>query len=332
VHAIDSECPHEGAPLADGEINAGVVTCPWHGWTFNACNGCSIDPTGSDVRRYETQVENGKIFIRAGKSLSGQTTELEPSQASRTSLARPSEAGLTVVEVLDEGADVKTFRMDNSGGKVSLDLPGRFVNVCVTVDGEKMKRSFTVSSSPSRPEQIDLTIKLNPLGVVSRHLFESVSAGDELVINGPHGGFVFNPDRHSEPLVLVSAGSGITPMISIVRFLVDRGLDVPVQFFYGARSEEDNLFGEQCETWRRARDSFRYEVSLSAGSEAWRGSRGRLSTESILQQVERVGENRYFLCGPNDFMSEFDSALQQAGVPASHIHTEQFHAESLTTS
>src|SRR4029078_3036890 len=52
VHALDSACPNEGAPLAQGEVAAGVITCPWHGWTFNACSGCSIDPAGSDVRSY----------------------------------------------------------------------------------------------------------------------------------------------------------------------------------------------------------------------------------------------------------------------------------------
>jgi nitrite reductase/ring-hydroxylating ferredoxin subunit len=64
VKCIDSACPHEGASLADGEVKDGVVTCPWHGWTFNACTGCSLDPPGNDVRAYETLKEDGNIFIK----------------------------------------------------------------------------------------------------------------------------------------------------------------------------------------------------------------------------------------------------------------------------
>jgi len=64
VFAIDSACPHEGAPLADGELQDGVVTCALHGWTFHACSGCSIDPPGNDVRSYEMLVEDGRIYIR----------------------------------------------------------------------------------------------------------------------------------------------------------------------------------------------------------------------------------------------------------------------------
>jgi nitrite reductase/ring-hydroxylating ferredoxin subunit len=63
VLAIDAECPHEGAMLAEGEFKDGVVICPWHRWTFNACTGCSIAPAGHDVRRYATREEGGKIFV-----------------------------------------------------------------------------------------------------------------------------------------------------------------------------------------------------------------------------------------------------------------------------
>jgi len=64
VHAIENSCPHEGAQLSDGEVADGVVTCPWHGWTFNACNGCSLDPPGHDVDHYETLVDSGNVFVR----------------------------------------------------------------------------------------------------------------------------------------------------------------------------------------------------------------------------------------------------------------------------
>ena len=65
---MDSACPHEGAPLADGTIENGVVTCPWHGWTFKACSGCSIEPAGNDVVKYETKVEDGQVLIKVRAS------------------------------------------------------------------------------------------------------------------------------------------------------------------------------------------------------------------------------------------------------------------------
>jgi nitrite reductase/ring-hydroxylating ferredoxin subunit len=69
VKCIDSACPHEGASLADGEFKDGIVTCPWHAWTFDACTGCSLDPPGNDVKAYETKVEDGNVFIKLNASV-----------------------------------------------------------------------------------------------------------------------------------------------------------------------------------------------------------------------------------------------------------------------
>ena len=63
VAAIDGLCPHEGGPLAEGIVSNGIVTCPWHGWTFDACRGCSLDPPGNDVARYPTLVEDGRVYV-----------------------------------------------------------------------------------------------------------------------------------------------------------------------------------------------------------------------------------------------------------------------------
>ena len=64
VHALEGRCPHAGGPLAEGTLSAGVVTCPWHGWRFDACSGCSVEPPGNDVARYETRVEAGAVLVR----------------------------------------------------------------------------------------------------------------------------------------------------------------------------------------------------------------------------------------------------------------------------
>ena len=63
VQCLDAVCPHAGGPLAEGEIKDGIVTCPWHGWTFNACTGCSVDPPDNSVETYPTLVEDGRVFI-----------------------------------------------------------------------------------------------------------------------------------------------------------------------------------------------------------------------------------------------------------------------------
>ena len=85
VRAIDGLCPHEGGPLAEGTVSKGVVTCSWHGWTFDACTGCSLEPAGNDVAHYPTLVEEGNVYLK-------------PTTASLT-VAQPSSGGSVTAPV-----------------------------------------------------------------------------------------------------------------------------------------------------------------------------------------------------------------------------------------
>jgi ferredoxin-NADP reductase len=223
---------------------------------------------------------------------------------------------------------VKTFRLDNADGAIPFDLPGKFLKICVDVEGRPTWRSFTVSSSPSRPQQIDLTIKRNPAGEVSRRLFDAVRAGAKLRVKGTQGGFCFDPARHTEPLVLVSAGSGVTPMMSIARYLADQNLDRPCTFLHGARKRCDILFDAECQSLAGREPWFKHVVSLSKPSIDWAGASGRITFDMIAAHAPQLSESRIFLCGPNEFMDCLKADLLAAGIPADRIHTEQFHATS----
>lgn len=349
LHAIDNACPHEGAPLAEGEFRDGVVTCPWHAWTFNACTGCSLDPQGYSVSSYAARVEAGQVYIQAAEASRGAAptfpVEVKPSippttgkklspieqirSAAAAKVPRAADVTRTIVDIIDETPDVKTFRLDNSDGAVPFDLPGKFIKLCVTLNGREAWRSFTVSSSPSQPDKLDLTIKLNPAGEVSRYLFEAASVGAKLRVKGTQGGFFFDPMRHHEPLLLVSAGSGITPMMSILRFLVDRDLHRECVFLHGARTAADVIFARECASIAASSRWLKYAVSLSQPAAEWGGLCGRLSAECIGDHVADPVRWRAFLCGPNDFMNCLKEALLASGIPGDRIHTEQFQKAPL---
>jgi ferredoxin-NADP reductase/nitrite reductase/ring-hydroxylating ferredoxin subunit len=324
IHALDNACPHEGAPLAQGEFADGVITCPWHGWTFEACTGCSIHPAGHDLKCFPVKVEEGRIFIQTG------TTQPVASVHRLTAkMAIPKLATLKVLEVIQETPDVKTFRLDNSRGDVPCHRPGQFVKVRALLDGREVWRSFTISSSPTTPACLDLTIKRNPAGELSNHLHDAIEAGSELTVKGPQGGFFFNPDAHPEPLVLISAGSGITPMMSIARHLADTGSPLACTFLHGARTLADVIFHDECRRLATTLSQLKYLVTLSQPADSWEGLRGRLNFEMLRDSVGDLMGSRYFLCGPGDFMQALQQSLVAAGVPAAHIHTEQFHQSQI---
>jgi ferredoxin-NADP reductase/nitrite reductase/ring-hydroxylating ferredoxin subunit len=336
IHALDNACPHEGAPLAQGEIADGVITCPWHGWTFQTCTGCSINPAGNDVKSYPVKVEEGQIFIQTGTAkpvtVAAPTRTTPAASGHRPAAAKPAMpklATLNVVEVIQETPDVKTFRLDNSRGDIPCHRPGQFVKVRARLDGREVWRSFTISSSPTTPERLDLTIKRNPAGELSNHLHDAVEPGCELTVKGPQGGFFFNPDAHCEPLVLISAGSGITPMMSILRYLADTGSPLACTFLHGARTLADIIFHDECRRLATSLSQLKYLVALSQPVDAWDGLRGRLSFEMVRDSVGDLTGSRYFLCGPGDFMQTLQQSLVAARVPAARIHTEQFHKSEI---
>jgi len=250
-------------------------------------------------------------------------------QTSKPRHAAPALATLPLVEIIEETRDVRTFRFDNSAGRIALDYPGKFVSLCIECEGKEIWRSFTLSSSPERSQQLDLTIKLNPEGTVSRHLFAHARPGAEFKLRGPQGGFYFDPQRHVEPLLLVSAGSGITPMMSVVRLMKDRGIDLPCAFVYGARTAADIVFHQECLRLAAELRWLSYHVSLSQPDASWRGACGRLSVDRLHALLGELAPRRCFLCGPNEFMDSLSEGLLLAGVPSERIHTEQFHATKL---
>ena len=143
--------------MTAGEIKDGVITCPWHNWTFNVCTGCSLDPPGNDVRSYETLIEGGAIYIKVAETpVVNVAAGATPSSNGQP--GKPKTAALPVLDVVQETPDVRTFRLDNRAARLPFAWPGQFCKVCVTVEGEEHWRSFTISSPPTRPETIDLTV------------------------------------------------------------------------------------------------------------------------------------------------------------------------------
>lgn len=198
VKCLDGVCPHDGGPMAEGDVVGGIVSCPWHGWAFHCDTGTSADSNGGCLKTYPVKVEEGRIFVDVSSSSSSVV-------ASRDAASPKDDAtaiALKVIEVVQETPDVKTIRLDNRARLVELHRPGQHLKVCVAGAGGPTWRSFTVSSAPTRPDVLDLTIKRNPTGVVSTAI-HGLSASAELKIKGPHGKFLLRAIRQAGPDSLV---------------------------------------------------------------------------------------------------------------------------------
>jgi ferredoxin-NADP reductase len=174
-----------------------------------------------------------------------------------------------------------------------------------------------------KTDYIEITPKRTKNGYVSVFLNERATPGLIIKASGPAGQFYFDEKLHTE-IVLIAAGSGITPMIAMLRYIEERSLNVPVTLIYCVRTRQDIIFQEELIRLSCSLARFRAAVTLTAPDPAWKGNKGRLSKELLLKRVADFSVPTFFLCGPGPFMRHTSELLEQQGVSADRIKQESF--------
>ncbi len=186
-------------------------------------------------------------------------------------------------------------------------------------------RSYTIASSPSRPHFLELTIKKELGGKVSPWLHENIKPGSQLEVRGPAGRFNCF-DIASEKVLLISAGSGITPVMSMARFWTDTDSHKDIQFINWVKSVEDIIFRRELALMEHKNPNFKLEVFCTRPglSQNWLGKRGRVNTNVLRELVPDLDQRKVFCCGPEAFMEMVKSCLGQLDFNMDNYHDESF--------
>ena len=236
---------------------------------------------------------------------------------------------LRVGSIVTETPNVKTFRLLPSSGDRFLPFtfaPGQFLNVAFCIGGARMNRSYSISSSPTQREYIELTVRREPRGAVSRHIDDLLKVGDLIEAGGPVGKFTFN-GTEADSIVLIGGGVGITPMMSITRYLTERSWPGDIFFIYICRTPADFIFADEVAALERRNPKLHVAVTISkAEGTDWKGARGRISKEWLTQTVPDLASRRIHLCGPPAMMDSTKAMLAELGVPPDQMKTEAFGA------
>lgn len=241
---------------------------------------------------------------------------------------------VSCIGIIEETSDVKTFRFATNPLTLFDYKPGTFATLNLNINGESIYRSYTISSTPSRPHTLEITVKrvpapsniLNaPSGVVSNWLHENLKLGDEIEISQPMGDFTCI-DRTDRKLLLISAGSGITPMMSMSRWAYDSNLDLDIIFFHSARKFSDVIFQKELSWMADRNPKFNLHISLTqeeAGS-SWSGLRGRLDAEMLEEIADDFKDRAVYICGSDGFMQGVENTLENLDFPMENYHQESF--------
>lgn len=232
---------------------------------------------------------------------------------------------LECISVTDEVPEVKTFSFRSDNQTWFRYKPGQFVTLELPVSDEPVMRTYTLSSSPSRPFSISVTAKAQADSIGTRWMFDHLVPGMHIKAYGPAGGFSMHEFPAAKYLFL-SAGSGITPMMSMLRWLYDCAPLTDIAFVNCARRPDEIIFRSELEliSARLPTLSLGFLVEERTSRVSWFGPTGRIDLTRLGLLVPDFTEREVFCCGPEPFMRAVRVLLEASDFDMAHYHQESF--------
>ncbi|MDP6455161.1 MAG: FAD-binding oxidoreductase [SAR202 cluster bacterium] len=226
-----------------------------------------------------------------------------------------------IAAISQETPTIKSFRLD-LGGQDFEYRSGQWVDFFVRIDGAEAVGGYSITSNPTHKEYIDLAIKLDGYGVVTQHLHNNARVGDEVDIQV--GGDFYYTREMADSIVLLGGGIGLTPLMSIIRYVDENAPNTRLALVYSVQSPSDLLFRDELEAMAERNPRIRNIFSITRpGSEAWEGRTGRIDAKML--NDERIDlDALFFICGPPEMIQSMLAVLRGLDVPESRIRYEQW--------
>lgn len=241
----------------------------------------------------------------------------------------PNRQYMKIAEVAQLAPDAKRFRLvpDPVRGTAECALfkAGQYLNVFLDIDGMKVNRAYSISSSPKNAKEgfYELTVKSVGGGLVSNYIFDHWKAGDDAEISGPAGFFTYSPIRDAKTVIGIAGGSGITPFLSMARALADGDEAFNLVLLYGSRKADMILCKETFDTLEAKCNKIKVVHVLS--DEKAEGYEHGFVTAEIIKKYAPAGEPySVFLCGPQAMYKFADQELAAMDLERKYIRHELF--------
>ena len=230
----------------------------------------------------------------------------------------------TVVSVRDETATSRTIALDVPDWPGHL--AGQHVDVRLTApDGYSAARSYSIASAPNAEKRVELTVERLPDGEVSPYLTDVLAAGDRLELRGPIGGwFVWRPEQR-EPVQLIAGGSGLVPLMAMIRARAIAGGTAPFRLLYSVREPGAALYAGELRAHAESGGTAVSYAYTRVAPANWPRAPGRIDARLIADAAWPPSRSpTCYICGPTPFVESAAELLTSAGYPAESIRTERF--------
>jgi ferredoxin-NADP reductase len=205
--------------------------------------------------------------------------------------------------------------------------PGQHYDVRLTApDGYQAQRSYSVASEPERTGEIDLTVERIEDGEVSSYLHDVLVAGDRIEVRGPIGGYFVWEAQLGGPLLLVAGGSGIVPLMAMIRHRAAAGSRIPARLLYSSRTPEGVIYADELTGLQDSKDEFEvFHTFTRQAPDGWTGYARRIDSQMLAEVAAPLGDRaRAYVCGPTLMVETVANGLVQIGLAPNQIRTERF--------
>jgi ferredoxin-NADP reductase len=231
-----------------------------------------------------------------------------------------------VVELIPENANVSTLVLDAPGW--SGHRPGQHIDVRLTAeDGYQAQRSYSIASEP-QSGRLAITVERLDDGEVSPYLVGEIRVGEKLEFRGPIGGyFVWDASPPEQPLLLIGGGSGVVPLMSMLRHRSAVGSGTPTSLLYSSRSLDDVIYREELDELANNDGLDVYQTLTRSRPDGWTGFARRIDREMLREVAWPVGDTPVaYVCGPTSFVESAAEILVELGYDPRSVRTERFGA------
>ncbi|MBI2141180.1 FAD-dependent oxidoreductase [Candidatus Woesearchaeota archaeon] len=238
---------------------------------------------------------------------------------------------IKIADIRAYSENLRVFRLTLPEGSGFSFVPGQFVMVSLpgfaAANGRKIAKSYSIASSPSETGILELCIALYPSGALSPKLFQK-NVGDEVVVTGPYGVFQLKQSIQSGT-VFMAGGTGLAPLMSMLRSLYAGGYNEKLWLFYSASEPKLFLFKEELLGYQK-NNNLQLIASTSRPDNTWEWEKGRVTDTfpSFLHQLQGDGvpseSRQFYICGPPLMVSDTVKMLEQIGFKKENIHKEQW--------
>jgi ferredoxin-NADP reductase len=231
----------------------------------------------------------------------------------------------TITAVRDETPTVRTFTLGLPGW--AGHRAGQHVDLRLTAaDGYSVERSYSIASEPERTGEVDITVERIPGGEVSPFLHEVVIPGDRLEVRGPIGGYFVWEAALGGPLLLVAGGSGIVPLMAMVRHRARAGVAIPTRLLFSSRGPDEIIYRDELDRLGSGGGGFEVFHTLTRQQPpGWTGYARRIDEAMLAEVGAPLGTGaRAYACGPTALVETVANGLVRLGLPPDRIRTERF--------